>query len=228
MRSADSAEGTPSPQAVDRVYARLRQGILDGTYVPGARLGEADLAVALGVSRTPVREALRRLGSEGLLSTLPNKGARVRTWTTSELSDISDLRALLEGHAARQAATRVTGADIAAMADLVTRMEAAAADGTDADIDLITELNREFHGAVIEASGNALLPGLMHSLLHVPVISRTYRHYSPARMQQSMRQHRELVDALRAGDPAWAEAVMRVHVLSARPAQLEIADDAEP
>jgi DNA-binding GntR family transcriptional regulator len=212
---------------VDRVYARLRQGILDGTYAPGARLGEADLAVALGVSRTPVREALRRLGSEGLLSTLPNKGARVRTWTTSELSDISDLRALLEGHAARQAATRVTGADIAAMADLVTRMEAAAADGTAADIDLITELNREFHGAVIEASGNALLPGLMHSLLHVPVISRTYRHYSPARMQQSMRQHRDLVDALRAGDPAWAEAVMRVHVLSARPAQLEIADDAE-
>jgi DNA-binding GntR family transcriptional regulator len=218
----------PSPQAVDRVYARLRQGILDGTYAPGARLGEADLAVALGVSRTPVREALRRLGSEGLLSTLPNKGARVRTWSTSELSDISDLRALLEGHAARQAATRVTGADIAAMEDLVTRMEAAAADGTAADIDLITELNREFHGAVIVASGNALLPGLMHSLLHVPVISRTYRHYSPARMQQSMRQHRELVDALRAGDPAWAEAVMRVHVLSARPAQLEIADDAEP
>jgi DNA-binding GntR family transcriptional regulator len=218
----------PSPQAVDRVYATLRQGILDGTYAPGARLGEADLAVALGVSRTPVREALRRLGSEGLLSTRPNKGARVRTWTTSELSDISDLRALLEGHAARQAASRVTAADIAAMADLVTRMETAAADGTAADIDLITELNREFHGAVIAASGNALLPGLMHSLLHVPVISRTYRHYSPDRMRQSMRQHRELVDALRAGDPAWAEAVMRVHVLSARPAQLEIADDAEP
>ena len=228
MRSADSAEGTPSPQAVDRVYTTLRQGILDGIYAPGARLGEADLAVALGVSRTPIREALRRLGSEGLLSTLPNKGARVRTWSTSELSDISDLRAILEGYAAGQAATRVTDADIVAMDDLVTRMEAATADGTAADIDLITELNRAFHGAVIDASGNALLPGLMHSLLHVPVISRTYRHYSPARMQQSMRQHRELVDALRAGDPAWAEAVMRVHVLSARPAQLAIADDAEP
>lgn len=226
MRSAGNAAGTPSPQAVDRVYATLRQGILDGIYAPGARLGEADLAVALGVSRTPVREALRRLGSEGLLSTLPNKGARVRTWTTSELSDISDLRALLEGHAARQAATRVTVADIAAMDDLATRMEAATAEGTPADIDLITELNREFHGAVIAASGNALLPELMHSLLHVPVISRTYRRYTPARMRQSMRQHRELVDALRAGDPAWAEAVMRVHVLSARPALLDTADDA--
>jgi DNA-binding GntR family transcriptional regulator len=206
----------------------LRQGILDGIYAPGARLGEADLADALGVSRTPVREALRRLGSEGLLSTLPNKGARVRQWTTSELSDISDLRAILEGHAAGQAATRVTGADIAAMDDLVTRMEAATADGAAADIDLLTELNREFHGTVIEASGNALLPQLMHSLLHVPVISRTYRRYSPARMQQSMRQHHELVDALRAGDPAWAEAVMRVHILSARPALLDTADDAEP
>jgi len=225
---AGSAEGVPGTQAVDRVYTTLRQGILDGVYAPGARLGEADLAVSLGVSRTPVREALRRLGSEGLLSTLPNKGARVRTWTTSELSNISDLRAILEGHAAAQAATRVTDADIAAMDDLATRMEAATADGTPADIDLITELNREFHSAVIAASGNALLPELMHSLLHVPVISRTYRRYSPARMQQSMRQHRELVDALRAGDPAWAEAVMRVHVLSARPALLDTADDAKP
>jgi len=108
VRPAGSAAGTPATQAVDRVYATLRQGILDGVYAPGARLGEADLADALGVSRTPVREALRRLGSEGLLSTLPNKGARVRRWTTSELSDISDLRAILEGYAAGQAATRVT------------------------------------------------------------------------------------------------------------------------
>lgn len=228
MQPGGSADKARATQAVDRVYATLRQGILDGVYAPGARLGEADLADALGVSRTPVREALRRLGSEGLLSTLPNKGARVRRWTASELSDISDLRAILEGHAAGQAATRVTGADIAAMDDLVTRMEAATADVTAADIDLITDLNREFHGAVIAASGNSLLPQFMHFLLHVPVISRTYRRYSPARMRQSMRQHRELLDALQAGDPAWAEAVMRVHILSARPALLDTADDAGP
>ena len=228
MRPAGSEAGTPATQAVDRVYATLRQGILDGVYAPGARLGEADLADALGVSRTPVREALRRLGSEGLLSTLPNKGARVRRWTTSELSDISDLRAILEGHAAARAATLVTDANLAAMDDLVTRMEAATADGTAADIDLITDLNREFHGAVIAASGNSLLPELMNALLHVPVISRTYRRYSPSRMLESMRQHRDLLSALRAGDPAWAEAVMRVHILSARPALLDTADDAEP
>ncbi len=119
----------PRSGSADRVYDTLRQGILDGRYAPGTRLGEADLADSLGVSRTPVREALRRLGSEGLLATLPNKGARVRTWTAGELGDIFDLRALLEGHAAARAATRVTDADINVMNNLVTRMEAATEEG---------------------------------------------------------------------------------------------------
>jgi DNA-binding GntR family transcriptional regulator len=210
----------PARAAVDRVYGKLRQGILDGTYPQGTRLGEVDLADALGVSRTPVREALRRLGSEGLLSTEPNKGARVRVWAESELGDITDMRALLEGHAASRAASRVTESDISYMNDLVTRMEAATADVAPVDIDLLTELNTAFHGAIVTVSGNSLLPGLMKSLIHVPVVSRTYRHYSPARMEQSMRQHREVLDALTAGDPAWAEAVMRVHILSVRPVLL--------
>jgi DNA-binding GntR family transcriptional regulator len=179
------------------------------------------------VSRTPVREALRRLGSEGLLATLPNKGARVRTWTAGELADIFDLRALLEGHAAARAATRVTDADLGFMNDLVSRMEAATGAGVSPDIDLITELNGAFHGAIVTASGNSLLPELMNSLIHVPVVSHTYRLYSPARMRQSMRQHRELLDAVTAGDPAWAEAVMRVHVLSARPVLVGAAHDTE-
>jgi len=217
----------PRSGSADRVYDTLRQGILDGTYAQGARLGEADLADSLGVSRTPVREALRRLGSEGLLATLPNKGARVRTWTAGELGDIFDLRALLEGHAAARAAARVTDADISAMNDLVTRMEAATGEGVSPDIDLITELNGAFHGAIVTASGNSLLPELMNSLIHVPVVSHTYRLYSPARMRQSMRQHRELLDAVTAGDPAWAEAVMRVHVLSARPVLVGAAYDTE-
>ncbi len=233
---APGGKQLPARAAVDRVYATLRQGILDGTYAQGARLGEVELADALGVSRTPVREALRRLGSEGLLSTMPNKGAWVRTWTEGELSNISDLRALLEGHAAALAAARVTGADISYLNDLVTRMEAATADLDDPDIDLITELNGAFHGFIAAASGNALLPDMMKSLIHVPVVSRTFRLYSGDRMRQSMRQHREVLDALTAGDPAWAEAVMRVHILSARPILIHSAahegaaddEDAEP
>ena len=156
---------------------RCGRGSWTASYAQGARLGEADLADSLGVSRTPVREALRRLGSEGLLATLPNKGARVRTWTASELGDIFDLRALLEGHAAARAATRVTDADISAMNDLVSRMEAATGEGVSPDIDLITELNGAFHGAIVAASGNSLLPELMNSLhpraghlAHVPAL----------------------------------------------------------
>lgn len=220
--AAEMSDGQPfsAQAAVDRVYASLRQGILDGTYAQGTRLGEVDLADALGVSRTPVREALRRLGSEGLLETLPNKGAWVRTWSDSELNDIFDLRALLEGHAAALAAPRITDSEVRYMSELVTRMETATEDDNTLDIDVVTELNGAFHAAIITASGNSRLPEIVNSLMHVPVVMRTYRRYSPARMRQSMRQHREVLDALTAGDAAWAEAIMRAHVLSARPVLL--------
>lgn len=216
----DGASGGPAgpgPAAVDRVYTSLRSGILDGSYPQGARLGEVELADALGVSRTPVREALRRLGSEGLVETLPNKGARVRTWSPRELDAISDLRALLEGHAAALAAPRISAEDVAVMTRLVEQMEAATEPGVAPDYDLITELNNQFHSGVTAASGNPLLPGVARQFIHVPIVVRTFRQYSPERLRQSVRQHREVLDALAGHDPVWAEAAMRVHILSARP-----------
>jgi DNA-binding GntR family transcriptional regulator len=207
--------------AVERAYTALRGGILDGTYGQGTRLGEVELAEALGVSRTPVREALRRLGSEGLIETLPNKGARVRTWSEGELDDIFDLRALLEGHAAGLAATRASSSQLASMADIVVRMDSATSQGGAPDYDLIAGLNDAFHSAVVTASGNSLLPQLAQSLVHIPVVVRTFRRYSPGRLRQSMRQHREVLDALTSRDPAWAEAIMRAHILSARPVLLD-------
>jgi len=221
------AAGMPAG-AVDRVYASLRSGILDGTYPEGTRLGEVELAEALGVSRTPVREALRRLGSEGLVETLPNKGARVRTWSTRELDAIFDLRALLEGHAAALAAPRISDADLAVMADLVERMEDATAGPGAPDYDLITDLNGRFHTAVVAAADNPLLPEVARSFVHVPIVVRTFRRYTPERLRRSMRQHRELFDALAARDAAWAEAVMRTHILSARPVLLEARTGSPP
>ena len=216
MREGDNA-GPAGPAAVDRVYTSLRSGILDGSYPQGARLAEVELAEALGVSRTPIREALRRLGSEGLVETLPNKGARVRNWSPGELSAISDLRALLEGHAAALAAPRVTDEELAVMTRLVEQMEAATVPGVTPDYDLITELNNQFHARVTAASGNPLLPGVTRQLSHVPIVVRTFRRYSPGRLRQSVRQHRDVLDALSGHDPVWAEAAMRVHILSARP-----------
>ncbi|HVB41798.1 MAG TPA: GntR family transcriptional regulator [Streptosporangiaceae bacterium] len=217
----------PSQGAVDRVYASLRRGILDGTYPEGARLGEMELAEALRVSRTPVREALRRLGSEGLIETLPNKGARVRIWSARELDGIFDLRALLEGHAAALAAARIADAELAVIADIVVQMEAATSPGLAPDYDLITELNGQFHGAVAAAADNPLLPEVARSFVHIPIVVRTFRLYSPERLRRSMRQHRDLLDALSAHDSAWAEAVMRTHILSARPVLAQAARENE-
>lgn len=201
---------------MDRVYASLRSGILDGSYPQGGRLGEVELAEALGVSRTPVREALRRLGSEGLVETLPNKGARVRTWSPRELEAIEDLRALLEGHGAALAARAITDGELAEMTRLVERMEAATMPGIAPDFDLITELNNEFHAGLTAASGNPLLPGITSQLIHLPIVVRTFRQYSPDRLRESIRQHREILDALSSHDSVWAQSAMRVHIFSGR------------
>ena len=174
-----------------------------------------------------VAKALASVDHAGVVRVVDFGSADGRLYLVTEEGEGTALRALLEGHAAARAATRVTDADISAMNDLVTRMETAAGEGVSPDIDLITELNGAFHGAIVTASGNSLLPELMNSLIHVPVVSHTYRLYSPARMRQSMRQHRELLDAVTAGDAAWAEAVMRVHVLSARPVLVGAAHDTE-
>ncbi len=202
--------------AVDTVYATLREEILKGTYPPGSHLGEVDLARALGVSRTPVREALRRLGADGLIETEPNRGATVRSWDATQLEHLFAVRSMLEGYAAALAAQHASAAERAELAELCDRMEAVARPGKRQDLTLLTTLNEEFHRAVHVASGNALVPGLVHGLIQVPLVLRTFASYTPARLRQSMEEHRGILAAITAHDPAWAEAAMRNHVLSAR------------
>lgn len=209
-------DGQEPLNAADRVYSAVRAGILDGTYEFGARLGEVELADTFGVSRTPVREALRRLDSEGLLETLPNRGARVRSWSEHELDDIFDLRALLEGHAASLAAGRVNDDDIALLGALCDEMERVSLGGRAYDLERLAEFNGRLHRQILELSGNALLPQLVRSVTQLPIVVSTFAHYSADQLQRSMRQHRELVEALAAHDVHWANAVMRSHVLSAR------------
>ena len=142
--------------AVDTVYATLREEILKGTYPPGSHLGEVELARALGVSRTPVREALRRLGADGLIETEPNRGATVRSWDATQLEHLFAVRSVLEGYAAALAAQHASAAERAELAELCDRMEAVARPGKRQDLTLLTTLNEEFHRAVHVASGSAL------------------------------------------------------------------------
>ena len=166
------------------------------------------------MSRTPVREALRRLAAEGILEFSANRGAQVSSWTDEELHEIFALRALLESSAAGRAATRMSDDDLEELDRLATEMEAI---GVDRELlDKRTLLNNQFHELLLSRSGSPQLVALTKSIVHVPLVQRTFERYSDQQIRRSSLQHRELVDACRARDAGWAEAVMRSHVLAAR------------
>jgi DNA-binding GntR family transcriptional regulator len=201
-------------------YELIREGILSGEYARGERLREEELAVRAGVSRTPVREALRRLDAEGLVGFTPNRGARVTAWSQQELEDLYDVRALLEGHGARLAASRITTEEIDSLSSLADQMESIGGKGRTA-ADELTRLNGEFHRSIVRATRNSQLESLVRSMMEVPLIYRTFQRYSPERLQSSSFQHRELIMAMQAANGDWAEAVMRAHILAARAWVLE-------
>jgi DNA-binding GntR family transcriptional regulator len=218
--------------AADRAYGALRDGILDGRYGFGDKLGEIEIAEELGLSRTPVREALRRLGSEGLIEVLPNRGARVRTWTAQDLEETYELRAVLEGLAVRRAATRIDPVALDEMDRLAAAMmtvDPTLGHRPAGDFTELAALNARFHELIVIAAGSAQLASTLQGLVQLPLVMRTYRRYTPAALARSHSHHREIVDALRARDGVWAESVMRSHVLAARAVLLDShREDAAP
>jgi DNA-binding GntR family transcriptional regulator len=202
-------------QAGDLAYNALAERIIDGTYVPGTRLGEVELAEGLGISRTPIREAVRRLEARGLVETLPNRGARVRVWTPEQVVDILELRALLEGRAARRAASKATPDDIATLSGLCDLMESAERRPGGPDIKAIADLNGRFHEHVVKSADSPMMVEMTQSLSMIALVARTFGRYGNHRLRQSMQQHRDIVAAVASGDGNLAEALMRSHILSA-------------
>lgn len=201
----------------ESVIDGVRRLILSGQYASGDRLGEVELADTLGVSRTPVREALRLLAAEGLVEITPNKGARVVAWSPAELEEIFALRAQVEGLAARRAAERITTEALDELEQLADEHAKATVAGPDRDLDRIYELNGLFHAGVVQAaSGGASLSSVVNSLVHSVVLHRTLHVFDDAAMERSSRHHIEIVAAMRNRDPEWAECVMRSHLLAAR------------
>jgi DNA-binding GntR family transcriptional regulator len=202
-------------KAAEAAYEAIRAGIVSGDFARGQRLREEELAARVGVSRTPVREALRRLDAEGLVEFAPNRGARVTAWSGQELWDNYEVRAMLESYGARLAAERITDEELDAIDEIAARMTALNRKGS-AAADELTVLNGQFHRAILKASRHPQLDTIARGLMDAPLIVRTFQRYSQERMRSSVRQHAELVEALRAGDGAWAEAVMHAHILAAR------------
>jgi DNA-binding GntR family transcriptional regulator len=190
--------------------------IMSGALSPGARLGEVELAERLGVSRTPVREALSRLAAEGLVEIVPNRGARVATWTVAELEGVFDLRATLEPQLTAFAVPNATPADVDELDALATRMTEVGSPGPDQDLDALVPLNRAFHDRLVALAGHPTLATALAAAIHPPIVRRNFLTYDAASLRRSLAHHAEIVAALRAGDPDWARAVMTSHIANAR------------
>ncbi|MEU4568902.1 GntR family transcriptional regulator [Micromonospora sp. NPDC023956] len=207
--------------AAEDAYEALRSAILSGTIRPRERLGEVELSRQFGVSRTPVREALRRLTAEGLVVSQPNRGARVAEWSLADLQEIYEIRARLESYGAALAAKRIDAACLPRLDLLCDQMEERAQRGTDQDLEQIATLNAELHSLVVSAAASSRLSSLLSAVVEVPLVVRAFRLYTPDALARSMAHHRDLVAALKAGDAEWASSTMRAHVLAARTVLLD-------
>jgi DNA-binding GntR family transcriptional regulator len=214
-------------KAVDVAYETIREGIRNGTYPPGSHLTAQALAEASGFSRTPVREAMRRLHAEALIHFIPNRGAFVATWSKREIEQIYDLRILLESFAAAEAARHIAEEQLSRLRQIAARMH----EITQADqpaVETVTELNDEFHKLVLDASGNVRLRNLLGTIVEIPLVLNTFRSYSLDQIRRSAAQHLELTDAFAARDPEWAAAVMTAHIRSARQTLMSRSDGQYP
>lgn len=204
-----------------RVISALRQMIISGELVAGERIAEIPTAERLGVSRTPIRIAFRSLEQEGLLIKLKNRGYRVREVTPEEVNGAVEVRGVLEGLAARQAAERgLTVEHRQSMVKCLIRGDALFAKGhvTEEDLEIYHEINQRFHALIIEASHNPAINIAKTRSEHMPFASVSslaidrdnlvgeYRRFNFAHMQ-----HHAVFDAITHGQGARAEGIMREH-----------------
>lgn len=203
----------------------IRAAIVEGRLTPGQRLHEADLARELGLSRTPVREALMLLHADGLIELEANRGARVATYDRADLADCYGVRAALEAYAAFHAATRATTEQVDALERSCDRFDTRRREGQDV-LPLVAE-NLRFHGIVHDASESRRVPALVRGLIQLPLLYRAHAWYSPDRRVISEHYHRELTAAIKSRDADRSERIMREHVLEAGAAALRAFDEVE-
>jgi DNA-binding GntR family transcriptional regulator len=196
-------------------YQRLLDEIASGTLLPGTRLREAELANRLGISRTPVRDAIRQLEADGLVVHVPRVGATIRTLDYAEVMELYEMRAVLEGTAARLAARAASDVEIAELEALNEELRAAEGDGLKS-----FALNKQFHRTLLDAARNRYLTRSVDSLEKTLLILGRSTLSESDRVREAVAEHAEVLDALRARDAARAEQVMRRHIEAAHRARL--------
>jgi DNA-binding GntR family transcriptional regulator len=190
----------------------IREAIVDGRLPPGKRLKEEELARELGISRTPVREALLILQAEGLVDAAPNRGAAVRSHAADDLEDLYQLRALLEGYAARRAAANISEAAVADLKASCDRFESL----IEGDVQELVKENLLFHNVILDAARSRRVAELIRKVIELPLVYRSYIWYSIDQRRISAHYHRQITRALESRDGERAELVMKEHVFEAR------------
>jgi DNA-binding GntR family transcriptional regulator len=195
----------------DGAYERIREAILQMALKPGEALVEAKLAATLGISKTPIRQALRHLEQSGLVVVVPNKGYFVSELTQRDAQEILELRAVLEGLATFRACARLTDEEIDHLEDLLTQAHEAHHRG---EIERTAELGHEFHRILHQKADNQRLCQMLDMLSDQFHRIRLLSSHTPVRLPRSMDEHARLFEALRARDAVQAEALMRAHLFA--------------
>ena len=202
----------------DQAYHAIRERIISGDLAPGTFLVEQELASTLGVSRTPVKSALRRLEAENLIESEGYKRAMVRQFNVEETREILEIRALLESYAGKRAARRITDAQIEHMETLASAREAIA-EQTHTPAENVKEfsrLNDEFHQVVLQASGSRHLQNLMKPIFHMHILlTGRFQDHIEHNLKRSCWHHREIIAALKDHNEQWAMIQMQTHLFAA-------------
>ena len=202
-------DDSPAPQG-NSAYRQLLDEIREGRLMPGDRLRETELATRLGVSRTPIREAIRQLETDGLVAHVPRIGASVRQLDYAEVMELYEMRAVLEGTAARLAARAASEVE---MQELIVLNDQLAEAGNSPEA---ARLNRIFHATLLDAAKNRFLSRSMLSLQKALLILGPSQLSNTARSAEAVEEHRRIMVALAARDGAAAEVEMRAHIEAAQ------------
>lgn len=191
------------------VAGKIREMIRTGVLVRGQKIVEAEICKQLGVSRTPLREALRVLESEGLVELIPHKGVQIRQPSMSEIEEMFYVMGLLEGTCARLAVEKMTAAGFRKIERLHQKLEAHYAEG---DREKYIAVNNVFHALIQELAGNRVLDDIVTRLRGKAALYRHRQIYEPGRFDESMQEHREILEAMRRRDPDASETRMKRHL----------------
>lgn len=204
----------------DKVFKKLQEDILNGAKHPGENLTELKISAELGVSRTPVREAIHRLEQEGLVELIPNKGAVVVGVSEQDLRDIYEIRMKLEGLASRWAASRITEEELLQLREIVDLQEFYTGKG---DMDQLRNLDSRFHDSIYAISGSRVLRHTLAGLHHSIQRYRKQSFSAAGRAEKMLLEHQQILDAFQKKDPDLAEKVTTGHIENARKNMLKSA-----